>query len=246
VVSNSEGITITGNTFDGLVVGLNCAGTINLTVTGNTFHQFHTYGIFDTGGNYARVFNSNSFYSTGSGTTSIIVGGNSVTGNCSVKSNEIYCGNGATCAINVNNSNVDVQDNRIIAAGTLTTGILFKASTTGCTCINNSVPTTATTQYNFNNTTVNFMDPQALQTTVNASTSGTVVFSQPMGGLSNKRIVIYCNAALGTASYTFPMPFVQTPQVISQTLAALVTAVSATAVTVTGATSTGFIELGGY
>jgi hypothetical protein len=91
-----------------------------------------------------------------------------------------------------------------------------------------------------------YLSNSAAQTTVSCSTSGSVVFSQPEQGASYKKVVVYENACVGTAAYTFPTPFTHTPQVLSQSLAATATSVSATGVTVTGATSTGFLDLEGF
>lgn len=96
-----------------------------------------------------------------------------------------------------------------------------------------------------NVSTTGTMSLATSQSTVSCSTSGSVIFSEPLIGSSYKKIAIYENACVGTASYTYPTAFTYTPQVLSQSLASTAAA-STTAVTVTGATSTGFVQLDGF
>lgn len=86
------------------------------------------------------------------------------------------------------------------------------------------------------------------QTSVNNSVSGTTKFAQPQSGTPFKIVIISFSAAVGTASYTFPVAFTTTPSVfVSNDVAAgIITSLSTTAVTATGTTTTGNIMLAGY
>jgi len=86
------------------------------------------------------------------------------------------------------------------------------------------------------------------QTSVNGSTSGNATFCQVQTGTADKKVMIYCSALVGTASYTFPTPFSHVPAVLITNGPAntVVTALSNSAVTVTGSTTTGFVILEGF
>ena len=88
----------------------------------------------------------------------------------------------------------------------------------------------------------------AAQTSVNCSTSGTVVFSEPEQGSSKKEVLAYAAACLGTASYTYPTAFSHTPYIPTTNSlgAAAATSLSTSAVTITGTTSTGFLSFEGF
>ncbi len=83
------------------------------------------------------------------------------------------------------------------------------------------------------------------RTTVNGSTSGSVVWSQSLAGASLKKVAIYCNALLGTATVTFAKAFAHAPHKYGDAVA-IAGSPSTTAVTLTGATTTGWVFLEGF
>jgi hypothetical protein len=83
------------------------------------------------------------------------------------------------------------------------------------------------------------------------SGGGTIVWVQPEQGSAYKKVAIYCNALIGTASFTFANPFVNIPAIITDSTAGgipatAITALSTTDCTITGTTTTGFIFLEGF
>lgn len=86
------------------------------------------------------------------------------------------------------------------------------------------------------------------QTTVNGSTSGTAVFSQTAQNEFDKTVLIFLNALVGTATYTYPTPFTISPDFFIGANAggSSVTAISTESVTVSGTGGTGFITLEGF
>jgi hypothetical protein len=88
----------------------------------------------------------------------------------------------------------------------------------------------------------------AAQTTVSCSTSGSAIFSEPEQGTSDKKVLIHMSSCLGTASYTYPVAFTNTPSIYASNnvAASIATSLSGTAVTVTGATTTGSLILEDY
>ncbi len=80
------------------------------------------------------------------------------------------------------------------------------------------------------------------------SVSGTIDSQMPFRDTAIKRVIIYADALLGTATYTFPTAFSHTPAIVTTNgpASSVVTSLSTTAVTITGATTTGWIILEGF
>lgn len=80
---------------------------------------------------------------------------------------------------------------------------------------------------------------------VNGSISGLASFSQVQEENKPMKLIVYCNALVGTASYTFPTPFADIPTVLASigSKKAIISSISTTSITITGESANGFIFL---
>lgn len=85
------------------------------------------------------------------------------------------------------------------------------------------------------------------QTTVNGSTSGSIVCSQPFQGSSYKKVLIYVNNLTSTAlTYTYPVAFTFNPMLSFATTGTVSPTSDATHITISGSGGGGWITLEGY
>lgn len=158
----------------------------------------------------------------------------------------VYIGGASSGTVTGANYALDVNSGAVLLGGTLSvTGhlTLEGVTSTGATgtgaLVFGTAPTFTTS------ITTPIVKNTAAQSVVGCSTSGNVTFSQPEQGSSYKVVIAYENACIGTASYTFPTAFTNTPDSLGIN-AVKFTSISTSATTVTGTTTTGYSQLYGY
>ena len=255
---------ITGDALSGTSITTN-SGTID-DLTSATINSFHVYTtdlscneIICDGDITGNVINSTTDINgvtlnvtngnfTGDITCSDVITGNSINSTTTI--------NGATLNATNGNFSGDVTCSDTITGNIITSTNDINAVTLNCDVINCSdlidVLRIDTNELNSNGFSCNgiigcqYLNLYSSQTTVTSSFSGSIVCSQPFKGPAYKKVIIYCDAIIGSASYTYPTVFVNSP-VITSGNNSLVSTLSATSVTVTTTTSTStFIILEGF
>ena len=145
-----------------------------------------------------------------------------------------------------NTGNVSIGDATATAMFNVGTANQFQVSSTGVASMaaGSTVNSTAICLADGTGCGIN---GAATQTTVSCSTSGSVVFSEPLTGTSYKLLMLYSNGCVGTASYTYPVAFTNTPTIaVGGGGLVLTTSLTTSAITVTGTDGNGNATLVGY
>lgn len=239
-----------GNTALGyLNFQLTTTGSYNTTSGPNSFVNVTPAASNNTGLGQKSGFGINGTGGPGSGNTLLGINAGQNLNNSSAVNNT-FVGFGASSATGVN------TPNNSTALGAVSSTVNF----TNATAIGTGATSTANHQIMLGQST-NFVvcagtstTNGALQTSSSiqnnsASTvSGAATFTQPQLGSAWKRVLAYCNNLTGAQSYTFPVAFTHTPQIVATNgpAAGVVTSLSTTSVTITGSSTTGFVILEGY
>lgn len=85
-------------------------------------------------------------------------------------------------------------------------------------------------------------------TSVSGSTSGSAQFQVVANQANYKKILIHTTSLTGTATFTFPSTFANTPGIFASSLlsAVVITSLSTTSVTISGTNMTGYIIIEGW
>jgi hypothetical protein len=180
--------------------------------------------------------------SSWSGSYNALFGANCFTLVTSTSSSVAAFGSGAASSQTQYNNSVFVGVNADAASNNLTNAMALGYNST-VTASNTIMMGSSSVTDLFTSARLN---TSTAQTTLTAT--GTAVCSQPFGGSSYKKVVIYLNGYTdtGTQTYIYPVAFTNTPYVYGLTAGVAGATATTTSVTFTVTTQTGFVFIEGY
>jgi len=203
-----------------------CEATFDGQLTANTITS--TTDINAVDGNFSNAVGIGNHLSVNSVSVNLSVEANEMNANTQISCNGHITGNTLGASTTIQGGDLHILGNADIDVDLNCYGNFNFIDMSGNT-INNEV-----------------LNCNTSQETCTSSFSGTMIYTQPFRGNSYKKVIIYCNALIGSSSTTFNVAFTYTPIVTSGN-SSLISALTTTGVTVTTSTSTStFIILEGF